>query len=569
MKNLYFTLFLLVVSLYPSLGQKANHPSNVSNKIFISLKSEPPQAPVKEPTKPPYLEISNAVFDDGIEGNRKIDAEETTEIRFELKNSGTGVGKGLILSAKETNGINGLDFESTQKINDLNPGQNEQIVLPVKGLKSLQEGTASFEIKVTEPNGFGTDPIHIQIGTQSFRSPELKIVDYQVSSQNSSTLAKRKPFDLEVLVQNLGQGIASEVSLNILLPQNVYCLSGNESSPIGTLKPGEKKLINYSMVTNNDYNQNTISFELIFSEKYNQYFENKTISLTMNQQVSGDKLIVEGIDDSNIQIEVASLSSDVDKNIPFSGKKSANKIALIIGNEDYSGNLNAEINVNYARRDAEVFRNYALNILGVEERNVYFFINATSGTLNREIDRITALVKRMGTDTELIFYYAGHGLPDENTKTPYLIPVDVNASNLSSAISLNSVYRKFAETGAKKITVLLDACFSGGARSQSLLAARSVRIKPKEEDISGNMIVFSASSGEQSALPYHAQKHGLFTYFLLKKLQETKGIVTYSELANYLKTNVGVEALRINGKSQDPEVQVSPTYSENWEKQSF
>jgi len=37
---------------------------------------------------------------------------------------------------------------------------------------------------------------------------------------------------------------------------------------------------------------------------------------------------------------------------------------MIIGNEDYSGNLNAEINVNFARRDAEVFRNYALNTLG-------------------------------------------------------------------------------------------------------------------------------------------------------------------------------------------------------------
>lgn len=569
MKKLYLPLFLLIIFSCPSLGQKANKSSNISNKIFISIKSESAQTPFKETTKPPYLEISNAVFSDGIEGNRKIDAEETTEIRFELKNSGMGDGKGLILSAKETNGLIGLDFESAKKIDDLKPGQSVQIVLPVKGLKDLQEGTAVFEIKVIEPNGFGTDPIHIEVATQIFRSPDLKIVDYQVSSQNSSTLAKRKPFDLEVLVQNLGQGIASEVSLNILLPQNVYCLSGNESSSIGALKPGEKKLINYSMVTNNDYNQNTISFELIFSEKYNQYFENKTILLTMNQQVSGEKLIVEGIDDSKVQIEIASLSSDVDKNIPVTDKKYANKLALIIGNEDYSGNLNADINVNYARRDAEVFRNYALNTLGVEERNVYFFTNATSGTLNREIDRIAALMKRMGSETELIFYYAGHGLPDENTKTAFLIPVDVNASNLSSAISLNSVYRKFAETGAKKITVFLDACFSGGARSQSLLAARSVRIKPKEEDISGNMIVFSASSGEQSALPYHAQKHGLFTYFLLKKLQETKGAVTYSELANYLKTNVGVEALRVNGKSQDPEVLVSPTYTENWEKQSF
>ncbi len=568
MKEIYLTLFLLVVILYSSLGQKSNQSSNLSNKIYISIKSGT-QSDLKETTKPPYLEISNAVFSDGPEGNRKIDAEETTEIRFDLKNSGLGIGKNLILSTKETKGLIGLSFESSKKIIDLAPGQSGQIVLPIKGLKNLQESTASFEIKIIEPNGFGTDPIQLEVGTQAFRSPELKIVDYQVSSQNSSTLEKRKPFDLDVLVQNLGQGIANGVKLNVLIPRNIFCLSANETIEIGILKPGEKRLINYSMVANNDYDQSTIQFQYVFSERYNQYFENKTISLIMNQQVSGEKLIVEGIADHKVQIEVASLSSDVDKNIPVANKKFPNKLALIIGNEDYSGNLNADINVNYARRDAEVFRNYAVNTLGIEERNVYFFTNATSGTLNREIDRVTALMKRMGTDTELIFYYAGHGLPDENTKTAFLIPVDVNASNLSSAISLNSIYRKFSETGAKKITIFLDACFSGGARSQSLLAARSVRIKPKEEDISGNMIVFAASSGEQSALPYQAQKHGLFTYFLLKKLKESNGTITYSELAKYLKTNVGVEALRINGKSQDPDVRVSPTYSENWEKLSF
>ena len=569
MKNLYLVLILLILFSCPSLGQWANQPSNLSNKIYISIKPDASQSILKKTAKPPYLEISNAIFSDGAEGNRKIDAEETTEIRFELKNSGLGDGIGLILSTKETNGLKGLSYENTKKIDDLKTGQSEQIVLPVTGLKDLQEGTASFEIKVIEPNGFSTDPLPIQVKTQAFRSPDLKVVDYQVSSQNSSTLAKRKPFDLDVLVQNLGQGVANDVKLTILIPQNIFCLSANQSIEIGTLKPGEKKLINYSLVANNDYNQPTIQFQYVFGEKYNQYFENKTIELTMNQQVAGEKLIVEGIEDSKVPIEIASLSSDVDKNIPVTNKKYANKLALIIGNEDYSAKLNAEINVNYARRDAEVFRNYTLNTLGVEDRNIHFLTDATAGTLNREIDIVAALMKRMGPDTELIFYYAGHGLPDENTKTPYLIPVDVNASNLSSAIPLNSIYRKFAETGAIKITIFLDACFSGGARSQSLLAARSVRIKPKEEDISGNMIVFAASSGDQSALPYESQKHGLFTYFLLKKLKESNGTVTYSELAKYLKSNVGVEALRVNGKSQDPDVQVSPTHSENWEKQSF
>ena len=56
-----------------------------------------------------------------VQKNRKIDAEETLEIRFELKNSGMGDGKGLILSVKETKGLIGLDFESTKNIDDLKP----------------------------------------------------------------------------------------------------------------------------------------------------------------------------------------------------------------------------------------------------------------------------------------------------------------------------------------------------------------------------------------------------------------------------------------------------------------
>jgi len=184
MKNIYLSLFLLVFCFYSSIGQKTTQSSNLSNKIYISIKKGASQSAFKEAAKPPYLEISNAVFSDGQEGNRKIDAEETTEIRFELKNSGLGNGKNLILSTKESNGLIGLAYESSKKIIDLAPGQSNQIVLPIKGLKNLEEGTASFEIKVIEPNGFGTDPIHIQVGTQSFRTPNLKVADYQVSSVN-------------------------------------------------------------------------------------------------------------------------------------------------------------------------------------------------------------------------------------------------------------------------------------------------------------------------------------------------------------------------------------------------
>ena len=50
--------------------------------------------------------------------------------------------------------------------------------------------------------------------------------------------------------------------------------------------------------------------------------------------------------------------------------------------------------------------------------------------MHREIDRVSKLLAKMGPDSELLFYYAGHGFPDEKTKIPYLIPVDVNSNNL-------------------------------------------------------------------------------------------------------------------------------------------
>ena len=285
----------------------------------------------------------------------------------------------------------------------------------------------------------------------------------------------------------------------------------------------------------------------------------------MNQQVASEKLIIQGKNTMEKKIEIGSLSSVVDKNIPFNPSKNPNKFALIIGNEDYSGTLNAEINVTYALNDASVFKEYAINVLGVPENNVYFLSNATAGEMRRNIDLISKILERIGQESELIFYYAGHGFPEEESKIPYLIPVDVDASNLSPAIKLYEVYSKFSNSGAGRVTVFMDACFSGGGRNQGLLAARGVKIIPRNEMIGGNLVVFSASSGEQSALPLNKEKHGLFTFYLLKALQETAGDISYERLAEYIRSNVSIESLRENGKEQDPVVNVSPVVADKWQ----
>ena len=261
--------------------------------------------------------------------------------------------------------------------------------------------------------------------------------------------------------------------------------------------------------------------------------------------------------------------ADVDMNIPQNSNQYPYRFALIIGNEDYSTfqtDLSSEVDVAFAKNDASVFREYAIKTLGVPEANAQLLLNATAGQMRQALAKINKLAEKSAGQAELIFYYAGHGLPDEVTKDPYLIPVDVAGTSVQFGLKLTDIYKSLTQFSTERVTVFLDACFSGGARGQGLVAARGVKIKPKEESLNGKLVVFSASSGDQSSLPYKEKGHGIFTYFLLKKLQDSKGEVSYKELSDYLRSQVSLQSVVINSKEQDPQTNVSPSAVAEWEK---
>ena len=263
--------------------------------------------------------------------------------------------------------------------------------------------------------------------------------------------------------------------------------------------------------------------------------------------------------------------SDVDIDIPVNNKKNPHRYALIIGNEDYSSfqtDLSSEVNVDYAINDAKVFSEYCEKTLGVDSRHLKLLTDATYGQMSQAISWIENLSKIEGGKAEIIFYYSGHGLPDEVTKEGYLMPVDISGNNVSNGISLKYLYQELNKYPAKEITVVLDACFSGGARNEGLVAMKGVKIKPKEDVVSGNMVVFASSSGNESSAVYRDKQHGYLTYFLLKKIQETKGYVNYKDLSDYLDYQVRKETAII-GKVQTPKVNVSPSARDQWKYWSF
>ena len=256
-------------------------------------------------------------------------------------------------------------------------------------------------------------------------------------------------------------------------------------------------------------------------------------------------------------------TSDVDENIPENPTDNTKTFAVVIANQNYSNVAGVPLALN----DGLAFSKYCEKTLGMPAENVRYYADASYGTMLRAIRDIKNIANAFNGDINIVFYYAGHGIPNEATKDAYLLPTDADGTQTEGCYSLNKLYAELGSTKAKEIVVFLDACFSGSKREEGMLAsARGVALKAKQEDPRGNMVVFSAASGDETAYPYSAKGHGLFTYFLLKKLQETKGDVTLGELGDYITENVKQQSVVINRKTQTPTATPSTSLMVSWKE---
>jgi len=254
-------------------------------------------------------------------------------------------------------------------------------------------------------------------------------------------------------------------------------------------------------------------------------------------------------------------TEDIAKQPLINNEPNTNTFAVIFGNEKY---LQAE-DVPFAQNDAQSFKNYCIDFLNIPESQVLYYENATYGMMRAAVKHLKQASNAYKGDLNVVFYYAGHGIPDEETKSAYLLPTDADGTIPEVCYNLDQLYSELGSLNAKQIVVFLDACFSGNKRSGGMLqSARGVAIKSKPSKLQGNMVVFSAATDEQTALPYYDKEHGLFTYYLLNKLKRERGEVTLGKLAEYIKDEVSKTAISINKKAQTPTIDYSPGISARW-----
>jgi hypothetical protein len=245
------------------------------------------------------------------------------------------------------------------------------------------------------------------------------------------------------------------------------------------------------------------------------------------------------------------------------GKTSGEKVALIIGIENYADAPKA----NYANLDAKYFFDYVRKGFGVKKQNINLLIDdkATLGSINKVLFKwLVGKVK--ANQTDLIIFFAGHGLASNDGKELYFLPQDGDPDLLSKmALSRTELFEQIIKLKPKSVTMFLDTCYSGVSRDEQMLlaSARPIRIVAGNEgEIPDNFTIFSATELDQISSGLKEAKHGIFSYYLMKGLEGNADSnkdkqITNGELLAYMDINVSQKALE-QGRQQNPSLTGNP-----------
>lgn len=240
--------------------------------------------------------------------------------------------------------------------------------------------------------------------------------------------------------------------------------------------------------------------------------------------------------------------SDVDEP-PSAAAPKIKGHAVIIGVSRYRQALPR---ADFADRDARTMARYAKAVLGYPDENVAVLVDdgASRGDFEKYLERW--LANRVEADDEVFIYYSGHGAPKPGTGDAFLVPFDGDPTYLDeTAYSLKRLYAALAKLPAKKITVVLDSCFSGaGGRSVIAQGTRPL-VAVAAPPVPDRITVISAGAAEQVSNSIPAQGHGLFTYYFLKGLKENGA--DFRKVFDSLKPQVAKAARRDNNSEQEPQ----------------
>lgn len=216
--------------------------------------------------------------------------------------------------------------------------------------------------------------------------------------------------------------------------------------------------------------------------------------------------------------------------------------ALVIGNNNYKNLENLQTAVQDATEIADVLeKKYGYKVKLLTNANQYTMLEALS-----------EYQKKLGKYDNLMVYYAGHGLLDEQNKG-YWIPTDASATDKSKWIPNKAISDFMGEMKAKHVMVVADSCYSGTLTGSS--------ISPLPEKVDNEDILFTSrvkartvltSGGLQPVLDSGGNGHSIFASAFLDVLNENDGVMEGYRIYKAMSQQVSLRS-SLAGFKQVPE----------------
>lgn len=496
-----------------------------------------------------------------------IEAEERSVIRFNLLNVGNGKAQDVTLAVSLKHpDVTGLVYDKEIDLGEIYSMNGKQVSIAVSGKPELVNGVAEFRIDILDQDKTNPDPIELEIPTKRFAPPHVIIANHAFYTDSTAQTELGETIYFKTLVQNIGKGTASQVQAEFVLPSSP--LRSNNIYHIGQLSSGESIEVKFPFIITRDYGLNQFNIAVKLSEKYNLYSENKTIAMDLLKSLPRKEvnLTPQEVTDEAVVETTDKKLPDVDVNIPKHLVKYSNRLALVIGNQDYQfipplGEQNT-----HQVLDALVFKEYLIRVLGLKEDNIYLLTNTTSDNLIHHAQLMSRIASRVG-NAELFIYFSGLAFFDPGSYTPYLLPVDTRGEQKTPNQNLFDLFQLFNQTGSDKIHFFLDATMI--TPEEYSIEDKMAYHKKVNQQLGENMVLYAATAPGQTAFPYPEGSHGLFTYYLLKHLKDTKGKTSSAALGDFLSKNVSLESLKIFEKNQTPEIFIGNQAFSRWRHTRF
>jgi type I restriction-modification system DNA methylase subunit len=154
---------------------------------------------------------------------------------------------------------------------------------------------------------------------------------------------------------------------------------------------------------------------------------------------------------------------------------------------------------------------------------------------------------KIGPTDTLLFYYSGHGVPDEYGDVYFATSEIDHNFPYKRGYSFGDLAKMMEVTTSSSVVVILDCCYSGSATLSKGHEEDKARLGKAAIDSRSRMIrgegkcILSAGQALQEAYELKGEHHSLFTYYVLRALQgEDRGVfdkhgnVTVGTLSNYV-----------------------------------